>query len=117
MKYREIDGTVPTIDVSFEDCKGAVALASDRIMEAALQALKSRHTDVYYARKAWSAVRCFLVASINTEDDKKVLQFMFNHSGFTSPDITMTSVRSIYKCNNAQARKVQRNALAAMFGQ
>ena len=73
----------PCIDITFEESKSAVALTTDRIIESALKTLKARSSEAFYCRKAWSVVHCFLVATINTEDDKKVINFLFTHAGYT----------------------------------
>jgi transformation/transcription domain-associated protein len=50
-----------------------------QVIETAFTALKSSTTDPFYRRQCWEVIRCFLVASLNLDDDKNMMQQLFSH--------------------------------------
>jgi transformation/transcription domain-associated protein len=50
-----------------------------QVIETAFTALKSSTTDPFYRRQCWEVIRCFLVASLNLDDDKNTMQQLFSY--------------------------------------
>ena len=71
----------PCVTVYFQDCKTPVQLPSEKSIEVALTALKSSSTDTYYRKHAWEVIKCYLVATMNLDDDKQALTHLFTHTG------------------------------------
>jgi len=50
-----------------------------QVIETAFTALKTSTTDPFYRRQCWEVIRCFLVASLNLDDDKNTMQQLFSY--------------------------------------
>ena len=80
LKFTDIESVRPCVSVTFHECRGDVSLPAERVVESALATLKARQTELFYYRTAWDVIRCYLVATMSVDDDKKTLTCLFTHS-------------------------------------
>lgn len=79
LNYNERETVGPCIQVYFQDVKSPTNLPMERAVETALNALKASTTESYYRKQAWEVIKCFLVAMMNLDDEKKTLSHLFSH--------------------------------------
>ena len=73
----------PSVTIYLQECKSPVMLPVEQAVETALSVLRSTTTaDVFYRQHAWDAVRSYLVASINLDDDEQTQTYLFTHPKF-----------------------------------
>ena len=80
--FSEKETMGPSVMVHFQDCKMPIALPVEKSIEVALNLLKSSSTESYYRRQAWEVIKCFLVSTMNLDDDKASLSNLFTHSRY-----------------------------------
>ena len=80
LTYTDIETIRPCVSVGFHDCKSDSSLPAEKIIESALHTLKARQSELFYYKTAWEIIRCYLVATMNVQDDKKTLTCLFTHS-------------------------------------
>jgi transformation/transcription domain-associated protein len=114
LEYRTSDVTDPCIVAAFPECRIVVALPVAKVIETAFNAMKSSSTDPFYRRQAWEAVKCYLVASLNLDDDKAMLGRFLMLPTFTDAKISAQGTTP-YQSNDQEARKTLQTALTAMF--
>ena len=79
LNYNQRESVGPCITVHFKDCKTPISLPVEKAIEVAFEALKSSNTEAFYRKQAWEVIKCYLVASMNLDDDKVTLSHLFNH--------------------------------------
>ncbi len=79
LNYNTNESSGPSVAVQFKDTKTPVSLPVEKAIDVAFDALKSSNTEAYYRRQAWEVIKCYLVATMNLEDDKQTLMHLFNH--------------------------------------
>ncbi|XP_013399833.1 transformation/transcription domain-associated protein-like [Lingula anatina] len=114
LNYNEKETAGPSISIYFQDCKTPITLPAEKVIEHALNALKSSQTDSHYRRQSWEVIKCFLVAMLNLDDDKQTLTHLFTHSSFSEGEIALQP-GSQYRNQDDHARSVQEQALTGMF--
>jgi transformation/transcription domain-associated protein len=115
LNFNERETVGPCVTVYFNDCKTPISLPVERTVETALNALKASNIETFYRKQSWEVIKCFLVATLNLNDDKKMLAHLFTHPNFVEKDIQLGSASSLYKCPDCHGRKVQEQALTGMF--
>lgn len=60
-------------------CRHYTIVCMFQVIETAFTALKTSTTDPFYRRQCWEVIRCFLVASLNLDDDKNTMQQLFSY--------------------------------------
>ena len=97
-------GSGPCIDVSFPEHKNHIQLPVRKVIETAINALKSSSTEPgFYRKQCWEVIKCFLVSSLSLDDDKSALLKLMSHPGFKDGPITPSS-GPLYKCGDTAAR-------------
>ncbi|XP_070565955.1 transformation/transcription domain-associated protein-like isoform X2 [Ptychodera flava] len=114
LTYKEEESVGPCIVVCFQDCKTPVALPVQKVIETALNSLKSASTDAYYRRQAWEVVKGFIVSALNRDDDKYTMHKILSHHSFTSSDIPRPT-QPLYKCRDIVSRTTCEQALTALI--
>lgn len=114
LEYRESDVPPPAIQVYFEDQAKPIDFEVDKLIETSFTALKSSATDPFYRKQCWDVLRCYLVASLNLDDDRETLKKLFNHPTFSEGKIQAQN-GPYYKCTNSIVRNTHRTALTGMF--
>ena len=114
--YNEKETAGPCISIQFQESNKTISLPVEPVIEAALNTLKSFSAEVFNRKQAWEVIKCYLVATLNLEDDKSSLTHLFFHTSFSEKDLpTPTHLSIIYKCPEQHVRRVQQNALTGMF--
>ncbi|PIK62231.1 putative transformation/transcription domain-associated protein [Apostichopus japonicus] len=85
-----------------------------KVIETALNKLKSPATEGFYRRQAWEVVRHFIIGMIDLTDDMKAVHQLFQNHGFKSGDI-MRNLSVSYKCSDSLSRTSAQQALTAMI--
>ena len=80
LEYSERETVGPCINVYCQDTKTPLGLPVERAVETALNALKASNTEGFYRKQAWEVIKGFLVASLNHDDEKKSLTYLFTHT-------------------------------------
>lgn len=93
----------PYVAIHFQDLKQAVSLPVEKIIETAFCALKSSSTEPFYRRQCWEVVRCFLLSSLQLDDDRSTMQRLLSHQSFIEGDIHPVQSPS-FQCSDKQAR-------------
>ena len=106
--------SLPHIGLQFHDLKQPVVLPVEKIIETAFNALKSSSTEPFYRRQSWEVVRCYLLASLQIDADRMLMQRLLSHQTFVEGDIHFIQSPSFH-CPDKQARHVHQMALTAMF--
>ena len=106
--------TGPYVVVHFQDLKLPVSLPVEKIMETAFSALKSSSTEPFYRRQCWEVVRCFLLSSLQFDDERVTMQRLLSHQSFLEGDIHQVQSPS-FQCVDKQARHVHQTAVTAAF--
>ena len=92
-----------------------IALPAKRVVETAFNALKSSSTEPgFYRKQCWDVLKCYLLASLQMDDEKATMLKLFSHPAFREGAIGPT-VGPPYKNPDGQARKVHQMALTGMF--
>jgi len=69
-----------SVTVYLQECKSPVMLPVEQTVDTALSVLRSTTTvELFYRQHAWDAVRSYLVASINLNDDEHMQTYFFTH--------------------------------------
>ena len=80
----------PSVTVYLHDCKSPILLPVEQTVDTALSVLRATTSaDLFYRQNAWNAVRCYLVASINFDDDEPMQTFFFTHPRSTEQSATV----------------------------
>ena len=83
LDYKEQDETGPSLTVTFTDQKQPLALPVKDIIETAFNALKSSTTEPgFYRKQCWEIIRCFLLSSIQPDNDKHQTMKLLSHHTF-----------------------------------
>ncbi|XP_077870553.1 transformation/transcription domain-associated protein [Saccoglossus kowalevskii] len=114
LTYKVEESLGPSIVVCFQECKTPVALPVHKVIETALNALKSASTDAFYRRQAWEVVKGFIVSAMNLDDDKNIMYQILSHQRFFNGDVPRPS-QPLYKCPDNIARKTCEQALTALI--
>lgn len=80
LNYNENETCGPCLTIYFQDSKMPISLPVERSIEVALNSLKSSSTEAFYRRQAWEVIKCYLVATIQLDDDKHKLTHLFTHA-------------------------------------
>ncbi|XP_071811547.1 transformation/transcription domain-associated protein-like isoform X3 [Apostichopus japonicus] len=111
--YKAEDNQGPCIPIYFAE-KGPIHLPVVKVIETALNKLKSPATEGFYRRQAWEVVRHFIIGMIDLTDDMKAVHQLFQNHGFKSGDI-MRNLSVSYKCSDSLSRTSAQQALTAMI--
>lgn len=84
LQYNERETAGPCVSIIFQDTKTAVSLPVERAVETALNALKASNTEAFYRKQSWEVIKGFLVASLNLDDEKKSLTYLFTHARYVT---------------------------------
>ncbi len=115
LEFREQEETGPSITVTFTDHKQPMSLPVKDIIETAFNALKSSTTEPgFYRKQCWEIVRCFLVSSIQPENDKLQTLKLLSHQTFREGKIQTLNITHYY-CADKQSRNVHQMAVTGMF--
>jgi len=80
LTYNASDMIGPSVTVYLQECKSPVMLPVEQTMDTALVVLRAAATtELFYRQHAWDAVRCYLVASVNLDDDEQMQTCFFTH--------------------------------------
>ena len=83
LEYKEQDETGPSLTVTFTDQKLPLALPVKDIIETAFNALKSSTTEPgFYRKQCWEIIRCFLLSSIQPDNDRQQTLKLLSHHTF-----------------------------------
>ncbi|XP_038044323.1 transformation/transcription domain-associated protein-like isoform X2 [Patiria miniata] len=115
LTYKDEDSEGPCVTVYFPDHKTHLQLPVCKVVETALNKLKSPSTEPYYRRQAFEVVRHFIISMMNLDDNKQAVHQLLTHSSMTTGDIPRTSSGQVYKCPNTLARTAFQHALTAMI--
>ncbi|XP_069681279.1 transformation/transcription domain-associated protein isoform X3 [Periplaneta americana] len=116
LEYNDKETPGPAIIAYFQEHPKPIDFPVEKVIETAFTALKSSTTDPFYRRQCWEVIRCFLVASINLDDDKTKMQQLFSHPSFDDPHVKISPIQGIpYKLQDKQARATHQMAVTGMF--
>ncbi|XP_071454988.1 transformation/transcription domain-associated protein [Hetaerina americana] len=114
LDYNEKETNGPAIVAHFLEHKTPIAFPVEKVIETAFDALKSSTTDPFYHRQCWEVIRCYLVASIDMEDDRHMMLKLLTHPSFTDGKIPPIQ-GPVYKCTDKLSRNTHQTALTGMF--
>lgn len=114
LEYNDKNAVAPSVIVYFQELHKPIHFPIDKVIETAINALKSSTTEPFYRRQSWEVIRCYLSASLSLEDDKHTLQKLFMHSSFTEGNIGPIPAQP-YKTQDIQVRQTHQIALTGMF--
>ncbi|KAK7075696.1 hypothetical protein SK128_020164 [Halocaridina rubra] len=114
LEYNEQDNPSTCITIHFPDHKMAIHLPVEKIVETAFTALKTSNTEPWYRRQCWEVIRCFLIGSMQFDEDMQMVNKLFMHPTFREGEISSVH-GTYYKCMDDQARQVHQMAVTAMF--
>jgi transformation/transcription domain-associated protein len=115
LEYRETDDCGPSFTIYFSEHREPVALPVKKVIETAFNALKSSSTEPgFYRKQCWEVIKCYLVASLQLDDDKGTLLKLLAHPSFREGPINGI-IGPQYKCADKQARSVHQMAVTGMF--
>lgn len=77
LEYNDSETLPPAILVYFEDINQPIKFPVDKVIETAVNALKSSTTDSFYHKQCWEVIRCYLSASLNLTDKKNRVLALF----------------------------------------
>jgi transformation/transcription domain-associated protein len=84
-------------------------------LQTAFNALKSSTTEPgFYRKQCWETIRCFLLSSLQHENDKYQTLKLLSHASFREGKINSGNL-SHYHCADRQARLVHQMAVTGMF--
>lgn len=86
-----------------------------QIIETAYAALKNPSTESFYLTESWNVVRCFLAASMNSNDEKFILYNFLTHPSFDDGGVNIYVQGNPQTSGDEAARKTQKIALKSMF--
>ena len=115
LEFIEQDDIGPSLSIAFLDHKQTLSLPVKDIIETAFNALKSSTTEPgFYRKQCWETVRCFLLSSLQHENDKYQTLKLLSHPSFREGKI-ISGTMSHYHCADRQARHVHQMAVTGMF--
>ncbi|CAL4066669.1 unnamed protein product, partial [Meganyctiphanes norvegica] len=114
LEYNEQETPSTCINIIFSEHTRPISLPVEKIIETAFMALKTSTTEPWYRRQCWEVIRCFLIGSMQLDEDKHMVNKLFTHPSFREGDIS-TVHGPYYKCQDDQARQVHQMAVTAMF--
>lgn len=114
LKYDDRETNSPTILIYFQGPSSPIDFPMEKVIETALNALKSNTTDLFYRKQCWEVINCYLAATLRLDDTSDILHKLFTHPSFKDGEIPPYSGIQ-YKCPDAVARTVQLNAVVGMF--
>ncbi|KAI5692204.1 hypothetical protein M8J75_004578 [Diaphorina citri] len=102
----------PAILVKFPDHQKSLKVVLEKVMETAVNTLKSSSVDIFYRKQAWELIKDYIVSSMNLNENldvamKTISQLRFNESS----DIGGL----FHKFPNSHLRNVHQSALMGMF--
>ncbi|PNF39460.1 hypothetical protein B7P43_G11090, partial [Cryptotermes secundus] len=116
LEYNDKETPGPAIIAYFQEHSKPIDFPVEKVIETAFTALKSSTTDPFYRRQCWEVIRCFLVASLNLDDDKNMMQQLFSHPSLDDPHVKISPIQGIpYKSQDKQARATHQMAVTGMF--
>ena len=114
LEYVETEDPGPCITIHFPEHEEPIALPVRKVIETAFNALKSSSTEPgFYRKQCWEVIKCYLVSSLNLDDEKGALIKLMAHPSFRESPVN--SITSHYKCPDKQAREVHQMAVTGMF--
>lgn len=114
LEYNEQETPSTCVSIQFSDHKSPITLPVEKIIETAFTALKTSNTEPWYRRQCWEVIRCFLIGSMQFDEEKHLVNKLFTHPSFREGEIS-TVHGPYYKCQDEQARQVHQMAVTAMF--
>ncbi|XP_068243023.1 transformation/transcription domain-associated protein isoform X3 [Palaemon carinicauda] len=114
LEYNEQENPSTCITIQFPDHKTPINLPVEKIIETAFTALKTSNTEPWYRRQCWEVIRCFLIGSMQYDEEKHMVNKLFTHPSFRDGEISSVH-GTYYKCPDDQARQVHQMAVTAMF--
>ncbi|PSN44253.1 Transcription-associated protein 1 [Blattella germanica] len=116
LEYNDKESPGPAVIAYFQEHSRPIDFPVEKVIETAFTALKSSTTDPFYRRQSWEVIRCYLVASLNLEDEKNTMQQLFSDPSFEDPHMKILPVQGIpYKLQDKQARSTHQMAVTGMF--
>uniref|UniRef100_T1JAK1 Transformation/transcription domain-associated protein n=1 Tax=Strigamia maritima TaxID=126957 RepID=T1JAK1_STRMM len=115
LEYNSKDSPGPCITVYFQDHKTPIEFPVEKIVETAVNTIKVNSSDPYYRKYSWEVVRCYLISSLQLNDEKHLTQQLLHHPSFATNEIINIQGGAYYKCPDTIARNLQVKALTAMF--
>lgn len=114
LEYCEQEPSTTCITIQFTDHKSPILLPVEKVIETAFTALRASTTDSWYRQQCWEVIRCFLIGSMQFDEDRLTVSKLITHPSFTEGEIHSLNGQ-YYKCSDEKARRVHRTALTAMF--
>ncbi|XP_027217728.2 transformation/transcription domain-associated protein isoform X2 [Penaeus vannamei] len=114
LEYSEQETPSTCITIHFSEHKSPIMLPVEKIIETAFTALKTSTTEPWYRRQCWEVIRCFLIGSMQFDEEKHMVNKLFTHPNFREEEL-LTVHGPYYKCPDEQARQVHQMAVTAMF--
>lgn len=116
LEYNDKEMPGPAIIAYFQEHSKPIDFPVEKVIETAFTALKTSTTDPFYRRQCWEVIRCFLVASLNLDDDKNTMQQLFSYPSFDDQHVKISPIQGIpYKSPDKQARATHQMAVTGMF--
>ncbi|XP_065334181.1 transformation/transcription domain-associated protein isoform X2 [Cloeon dipterum] len=114
LEFKPSDTNDPCIVAHFPECKTSIALPVSKIIETALNVIRCNTNDPFYRKQSWECVKCYIVASLNLDDEQIALGKYLMLPSFTETKIPSQGA-SPFTSPDKEARKTLQNALTAMF--
>ncbi|KAL7293008.1 hypothetical protein TKK_0013455 [Trichogramma kaykai] len=114
LEYNDRETNSPAIVARFHEPHKLIDFPVEKVIETAVNALKTSSTDVFYRKQCWEVINSYLAASIKLDDDKATLHKFFSHSSFKDGPIPR-QVEPHPKSYDLVARNVLQTALTGLF--
>ncbi|XP_074658755.1 transformation/transcription domain-associated protein-like [Tubulanus polymorphus] len=114
LNFNDKETVGPCLTVYFQDCKTPINFPVEKVIEAALNALKSSSTEPFYRKQAWEIIKCFLVSAMSLDDEKQSITHLFSHTSFADVESSVYC-GLLFKNQDSHTRNVHEQALTAMF--
>ena len=88
LEYNEQKTPSTCINIIFSEHTRPISLSIEKIIETAFMALKTSTTEPWYRRQCWEVIRCFLIGSMQLDEDKHMVNKLFTHPSFREGDIS-----------------------------
>lgn len=115
LNYLDRSCGAPTMSLVLEDLKSPISLPVEMIIDTANSSLKISNTDEYIKAEALEVIKCYLIASMNLDEDVQTVSKIIKHQNFKIGPIINLSSTSLYKSVDSSVRKIHEKALLSLF--
>ncbi|XP_076255473.1 transcription-associated protein 1-like [Rhynchophorus ferrugineus] len=115
LEYVSDEFKPPSISTEFQNSSHSIELPVDKIIQASFKFLRQSNGDSFYNKQAWEIVKCILIASRDSNENKQILLNAFLDPNFQNR-ISISDLKSKkHKSENIRARQSHQIALQGII--